>query len=71
MAQIRTHRIDGGVLYAHHPPHRNGMSDKSQWLITEVEERNSFQNCRARNWLSGNTGWGQAKWDASATAILR
>ena len=58
MAAIRTHRIADGVMYAHHPPHRDGTIDKSQWRITEQDERSSFQDCRTKHWFSENTGWG-------------
>ena len=47
-----------GYSYQHHPDHRNGVASKSQWTITEAEERNVFEGARIRNWLRGGSGWG-------------
>jgi hypothetical protein len=36
MATVVTHQIAPGILYSHHPDHRNGIARKSQWTIPEA-----------------------------------
>lgn len=46
--------------YKPHPPHRSGAPEKSQWTISEDDERECFARAWAQGWVdaSGNVGWG-------------
>jgi hypothetical protein len=52
------HLIAPGFTYVNHPDHRNGTAGKSQWLISEEEERGVFDTSRSNNWLPPSPGWG-------------
>lgn len=58
MATVLTHQIEPGILYSHHPDHRNGTARKSQWIIPEHDERVCFSTARTRGWTSEGVGWG-------------
>jgi len=55
---LQIHVIAPGYSYQHHPDHRNGTPAKSQWIITEAQERDAFDGARTRNWLKVRLGWG-------------
>src|SRR2546427_2748787 len=55
---IQEHEIVPGLVYRHHPDHRNGTANKSQWTITEPDERDTFRNAESRMWLLEDRGWG-------------
>lgn len=62
---MTTHQISWNALgitnstkYKHKSDHRNGMSGKSQWKVTEAEERQSFTQVMVNQWVSGTWGWG-------------
>jgi hypothetical protein len=44
--------------YFHHPDHRNGTSEKSQWLISEPAELASFHLSVRSGWIQEESGWG-------------
>ena len=46
--------------YKPHPPHRNRAPEKSQWLISEDDERRCFANAWKQGWIdsSGEVAWG-------------
>jgi hypothetical protein len=48
----------GNNPYCIHPDHRNGNPNKSQWTITEEEERAAFVRAVEHEWLLQNRGWG-------------
>ena len=58
MSRVATHKIATNISYAHHPAHRDNTPDKSQWIITEYEERKCFVDARAQKWLARKIGWG-------------
>lgn len=58
MAQVLTIPIAPGLDYFHHPDHRNSNPNKSQWTITREEERASFSQAFAEDWLRDTDGWG-------------
>ncbi len=45
-------------MYVIHPDHRNGNWRKSQWTISESEERECFAAAEASRWLIDDLGWG-------------
>jgi hypothetical protein len=53
-----TTQVAPGIHYLHHPHHRNGVSGKSQWIITQPEETVSFSRSLAEGWLRTTEGWG-------------
>jgi hypothetical protein len=55
---FQTYTIAPGYIYLNHPDHRNGTADKSQWSISEVDERSVFNRSRINNWLPPSPGWG-------------
>ncbi len=55
---LATFVIAPGVTYGVHPHHRNGAHGKSQWDISEGQERDVFVNARNQNWLLQDMGWG-------------
>jgi hypothetical protein len=57
-APLLQHAIANGVHYVHHPHHRNHMDQKSQWTISENDERGVFADAHHRNWLISYKGWG-------------
>jgi len=57
-APILPHVIAPGFSYQHHPGHRDGTAGKSQWSVTETEERGIFDHSRMSQWLSQYLGWG-------------
>ncbi|MBF0552213.1 MAG: hypothetical protein HQK60_16965 [Deltaproteobacteria bacterium] len=58
MPAARTELISKGVHYLHNPAHRDNTPDKSQWIITEEAEQNSFRMALNKVWLLPSTGWG-------------
>lgn len=44
------HKIDENVFYIHKIDHRNHSSEKSQWKITENEERVCFKRAYTAKW---------------------
>lgn len=52
------HEIVSGVFYVNHPPHRNNAAEKSQWCISEVEERDCFAKALSKRWILDDVGWG-------------
>ena len=52
------HQITSGVFYVNHPPHRNRTAGKSQWRITEIEERSCFEKTLSKSWVLADVGWG-------------
>ena len=56
--RLRTYLIAEGVSYSHHPHHRNGHNQKSQWTIQELEERSVFENALHEGWGSQFCLWG-------------
>lgn len=57
-APILPHLVAPGFSYQHHQGHRNGAAGKSQWTVTQVEERSIFDHSRTSHWLAQNLGWG-------------
>jgi len=57
-APVLQHVIAPGYIYQHHPDHRNHTSGKSQWTITEEDERTTFDHSRTSQWLAQQHGWG-------------
>jgi hypothetical protein len=55
---LAQHLIAIGFVYQHHPDHRNGTTGKSQWIVTEANERAIFDSARTSRWLAANLGWG-------------
>jgi hypothetical protein len=55
---VSTYTIAPGVTYGVHPHHRNGMRRKSQWTISEDQERGVFVDARDKNWILQDIGWG-------------
>jgi len=48
-----------GLKYVHKSDHRDNTADKSQWTISEQEERSSFSLMYASKWIVENDkGWG-------------
>jgi hypothetical protein len=45
-------------MYVSHPDHRNDATHKSQWSISEPEERNSFTGALEAGWQVDNKAWG-------------
>lgn len=52
------HEITPGVHYIHKEDHRNRSPIKSQWTVSEEEERRIFSRAYSQNWCDGVTGWG-------------
>lgn len=52
------HEIVSGVFYVNHPPHRNDAAEKSQWCISEIEERDCFAKALSKRWILDDVGWG-------------
>ena len=44
--------------YHHHPSHRNGALNKSQWRIARPEELTCFQRSVREGWSVSPVGWG-------------
>jgi hypothetical protein len=44
--------------YEPHPHHRSGRAEKSQWLISDADERACFDLAWRRGWCEGEQGWG-------------
>jgi len=55
---VKQYTIAPGIIYRVHPHHRNRTPGKSQWTISENQERDVFVNSRRQNWLLGDLGWG-------------
>ncbi len=55
---VTTYHIAPGVIYCIHPHHRNGTRRKSQWDISEDQERDVFANAHSKNWIIMGVGWG-------------
>ncbi len=53
--------VGNGAIYLHHPDHRNGNPQKSQWTILERQELDVFTVAMQSNWLFNNKGWGLYK----------
>lgn len=47
----------GGQSYFHKTDHRNGSPRKSQWTISEINEREVFKVTVLKNWIDKD-GWG-------------
>ena len=52
------HTIQSGVTYVHKMDHRDGSKQKSQWTISEDDERSAFSRTYSEEWYDGSTGWG-------------
>lgn len=52
------HTIQKGVCYVHKIDHRDGSHRKSQWTISEVDERSIFCRTFSKEWFDGTIGWG-------------
>lgn len=50
--------ITDGVYYVHHPHHRNQNPNKSQWIISQIEERTVFHDAYNKHWIRGDEAWG-------------
>ncbi len=44
--------------YKHKLDHRDATPGKSQWIISEVAERQSFADAMANTWVANGWGWG-------------
>jgi hypothetical protein len=55
---IQQHVIAPGFTYQHHPDHRNRTAGKSQWTVSEADERTTFDYSRTNQWLAQHVGWG-------------
>lgn len=53
-----THEIRPGVHYVHKADHRDNSPQKSQWAISEADERNVFGRTLDERWYEEATGWG-------------
>ena len=58
MRQLGQHQIAAGTWYINHPDHRNNLGNKSQWRISEDEERTVFSITWNRGWAANCLGWG-------------
>jgi len=52
------HEVRRGVHYVHKSDHRDNSPQKSQWTLTELEERNVFGRTLDEHWYDDATGWG-------------
>ncbi len=52
------HTIDTDVHYRHKNDHRDQSQNKSQWEVSEAEERGIFSNTYKRGWYGQAVGWG-------------
>lgn len=55
---ITRHTIQSDVHYIHKMDHRDGSHRKSQWTISEVDERSVFHRTYSKEWYDGTIGWG-------------
>ena len=55
---LQPQTIATGFRYKANSDHRNGTAGKSQWSLSEEEERSVFNAARVRNWLLPSPGWG-------------
>ena len=53
-----TYVIKPGIVYIHSKYHRDNSYDKSQWTISEPEERNCFKLMLDLSWYANQIGWG-------------
>jgi len=58
MVQVGDHEIQPGARYQCNPEHRNGNREKSQWTISEQEERGVFSRTYTSGWIVEHVGWG-------------
>ena len=58
MVDVPVHRLFDSIDYMNHPDHRNGTPNKSQWSVTEEEERNIFIRTWTSHWVVADAGWG-------------
>lgn len=58
MPPIIYQQIVPGIEYACHPDHRNGNHNKSQWIISQADEVQSFRYAHAQAWILNSRGWG-------------
>lgn len=49
--------VKPGLIYIHKTDHRNGSHSKSQWRISELEERDSFILMYNAPWHKNYGGW--------------
>ena len=52
------YRVESQYRYVHNTVHRNNAPNKSQWLITDNEERDVFLTTIQRKWIEDGIGWG-------------
>jgi hypothetical protein len=50
--------IRPGLTYIHKTDHRDGSRQKSQWIISQLDERGSFILMYDSNWKHDHIGWG-------------
>jgi hypothetical protein len=58
MPVVEEHAIDGGMIYAIKPDHRDGTPVKSQWVIPIPDEIVTFRLTVQEIWFDGDRGWG-------------
>ena len=58
MPSVHQHTIRDGLIYLHHPDHRNWTHGKSKWSISEWDERDVFTVSSNRNWGIEKKRWG-------------
>jgi hypothetical protein len=52
------HEVKNSVKYIHKMDHRDGTGNKSQWSISQQQERNCFLRMHDSAWFLVNKGWG-------------
>jgi len=55
--RLKTYTLSSGINYCHHPDHRSGIIGKSQWRISESDERDIFRSAITKHWLIETVGW--------------